>query len=79
MGTGFPNNIRVNNFQITKMEKYEKYRENFLSSIVYSGIQFYFCYLKLNFIFVLNATKFLIILVLSISVMSIFILNLNEI
>ena len=31
---GFPNNIRVNIFQTTKMEKYENYREKLLSSKV---------------------------------------------
>ena len=61
------------------MERYENHREKRLSSIVQTGIQFYFCYMKLNILFMLNATKLLVLLILSNSVRSIFILNINEI
>ena len=45
------------------MEKYENYRENILSSHVYSGIQLYFCYMKLRFFFMLNAIKLINIII----------------
>ena len=55
-----------------------KITEETLSSIVYSGIQFCFCFMKLNFLFMLfYATKLMFLVFLSNSVMSVFIPKLN--